>query len=110
MKVDILGKKVTIKRTARKTMSKEFGYPVDGYFCPSKYEIHIAKDMEKEKFKQTLLHELIHVCMNRVGADQVISPELQEILCESIANSLAAFVSLETSKSPGKKDKDQLLL
>lgn len=57
-----------------------------GYCQKSPIEIYINKKLTNDEKSSTLNHELIHAIMFRIGLDQIISPETQELLCESIGN------------------------
>ena len=60
-------------------------------FYPLQSEIVINTSIIKEHgldVNQTLIHEMIHVTMNRCGLDQIIDPLVAEIICESIANTM----------------------
>jgi Zn-dependent peptidase ImmA (M78 family) len=62
-----------------------------GVFYPLQSEIVINTPIIKDHgldVNQTLIHEMIHVVMNRTGLDQIIDPQVSEIICETIANSM----------------------
>ena len=48
--------------------------------------IMISNNMSKEDMYITYLHEVCHVGMYVAGLNQVIPLEMQEILCETLAN------------------------
>ena len=50
--------------------------------------IIIDKSLTGKDLEQTPLHEFFHGVFHRVGANQAIAPELEEIIVESIANFL----------------------
>ena len=82
--VNILGAKVKIKTF--KDANTEDNRQLMGYCHNSPLEIHINNSITKIQKEQTLLHECCHGIMVRVGLDQVLSNEVQEIICESFAN------------------------
>lgn len=57
-----------------------------GWFDPSDRTIHMLEHEAKEGFEKTLAHEGAHAVMCRVGLDQVIPGELQELLCEAMSH------------------------
>ena len=50
----------------------------------------IAVREHKNKDEQiiTYIHELVHVALNHSGAAQVINGDMQEVICESVANAV----------------------
>ena len=56
-------------------------------------EIHLCAGMSYESTMATLNHEMIHVVINTVGADQTIPHNMVEVLCESIGNHFQRFYS-----------------
>lgn len=57
-----------------------------GYCSKSPIEIHINKSLSKEDAEHTYCHEICHAIMFRVGLDQVLSHEAQEIICETFGS------------------------
>lgn len=53
-----------------------------GLFSRQKNQILIAQDQTKDEAIQTLLHECGHALFSRVGTNQAISHELEEIIVE----------------------------
>jgi hypothetical protein len=51
-----------------------------------KKAILIEACQDKENLEKTFLHEIIHALSDRIGLNQAISRELEEIVCESVAN------------------------
>jgi len=54
-----------------------------GYMSKMPFEIYINKDLPKKDQEHTYAHECCHVILARVGLDQVLSKEVQEVICES---------------------------
>lgn len=48
-------------------------------------EIRVSEFLEEEEFKKTLLHEIIHATIHRVGLDQAVNLETEEMICENIS-------------------------
>lgn len=47
--------------------------------------IYIAKGMSEKQFDHTVIHEMGHALINRMGLDQVLSSDIEEIVTESFA-------------------------
>lgn len=80
--IDIFGVKVPIKVYKFQEELKD----ILGYCKKSPLEIHINKNQSKDEMELTLRHEVVHSLIYRIGLDQVISEEIQEILAESFSN------------------------
>lgn len=82
-KINILGETIKIV-WQKKPIIDQHGRPLAGYFdhINRKIAVHISEN-EKEN-QATLIHETIHAVMFVVGLNQVISPEICEIACESM--------------------------
>lgn len=84
--VTILGRKFTVKVISKEVIEKEIGTGVMGGMNYTKKSILISNNMSKEDMYITYLHEVCHVGMYVTGLNQVIPSEMQEILCETLAN------------------------
>jgi Zn-dependent peptidase ImmA (M78 family) len=82
--INVLGAKVPIKYFDEKNV--EENRMLMGYCQNSPLEIYINNSLTKIQKEHTLCHEIAHIVMTRVGLDQVLSAEVQEIICESFAN------------------------
>jgi Zn-dependent peptidase ImmA (M78 family) len=85
-KVKILGAVYKVQYKSRDQIAKDVGFPAYGYCENGKKLIVIDKSLGDKDRIQTLKHEMGHAVMHRVGLDQVLSAEIQEIVCESFAN------------------------
>lgn len=107
--VKILGKSIKIKRANREKIQELTGVLAYGCYDPVKRTIYIETESQKEKlFQETILHhEIAHAIMSIAGLDQVIAPELQEIICESFANAYLEIIPQLTrnSSAPSRKRK-----
>jgi hypothetical protein len=94
----ILGKTVKIKRMSREKIAKVVGFSAHGCYDPIKSTIYIETESKEDlKFQTiTMYHEICHAIMSVAGLDQVILPDLQEIICETFSN---ALVEIENQKS-----------
>lgn len=91
---DIFGLRVPVKFFSDKDNNELLG------FCTKNpIEIYINKDYGKEEMNSTLSHELIHAVIFRLGLDQTLSREMQEILAESIGE----LITTEFTPRKGKK-------
>lgn len=70
-----------------------------GYCTHNPIEIFINKDLSPDDKRSTLSHELIHAVIFRLGLDQNLSKEMQEILAESIGE----LITKEFTPKRGKK-------
>lgn len=84
--VTILGRKFTVKVVTKEYIEKEIGLGTMGGMNYTKKLILISNNMSKEDMYITYLHEICHVGMYVVGLNQVIASEIQELLCETLAN------------------------
>lgn len=85
MKLKIFGSNIRVKMI--RGMIEVHG--LRGLYQPALKVISIDSDQPKEDQMQTLLHEVVHVVINRIGIDQAkISEGVEEIICESVATAL----------------------
>lgn len=85
MTLNIFGMSISVLKD--KNLSTNYG--LRGVFYPVEKKIVIDNNMSGPDFLQTLVHELIHVVIFRVGIDQTkISEDLEEVLCESISTAV----------------------
>ena len=62
---------------------------LDGYFDPQSLTIHIEKTLKGDEKSHTLIHEMVHAVFHRVSINQTsLHPDVQEIICDSIATAL----------------------
>ena len=85
--ISVLGRKYRVKYTCPEKMKKDIGFNVFGFCNLENDTIYIDKNLKENKLTTTLYHEIVHCIFHRIGADQVLSHELQEMLCESIGSS-----------------------
>jgi len=82
--INVFGVKVPVKyfNDSKSDEHKE----LMGYCEKSPIAIYINKSLSKEDQINTMYHECIHAIFFRLGLDQNLSYEMQEMLCESIGN------------------------
>lgn len=88
----ILGRKYKLKFVDQPTMQKTTDEPS---FAAVDFEnkiILVLESLSDEDKMLSILHELGHITHVTVGANQVLSFEMQEILCESGANAILDLV------------------
>lgn len=68
-----------------------------GFATKTPLQIYIGDSVPKDLYDECLLHEALHCVFYRVGLDQVLSKEVNEILCETVSK----FVT-ENYKLKGK--------
>jgi Zn-dependent peptidase ImmA (M78 family) len=90
--INVLGRKYKVKLISFKKLTEIAGQ--ESYACVdySNNVIFISENLSEYEKMISLFHEMAHICQITVGLNQVISPELQEIICESMANSFADLV------------------
>lgn len=84
--VTILGRKFTVKVVSKEYIEKEIGPGVMGGMNYTKKSILVSNNMSREDMYITYLHEICHVGMYVAGLNQVIPSDIQELLCETLAN------------------------
>lgn len=60
--------------------------------------IQISKALEKSSVKQVLLHEFIHSVIGRISLYQTITPEIEEIICETISKAMCENFIIKNKK------------
>lgn len=91
-RITVLGRAYKVSLKNDKFLKRETGMHVDGSINYGAKNIYIKEDMLQTSKEYTLIHETVHLIMNTTGLDQVILPELQEIICESITSGMHDFM------------------
>lgn len=91
----ILGRKIPIKLLEKKELDK-YITNAEGIWDTYTRTIYICKTAPKAVQKYYLYHEIGHALKHFVGLDQVISPEVQEIIVQSYATLIEDIVSQRT--------------
>lgn len=60
-----------------------------GYCTKRPIKIYINTSSSKKDQMDSLCHEIVHAVTFRLGLDQVLSPEIQEVIAESFGNFIA---------------------
>lgn len=63
--------------------------------------ILIKKDLDQESFNVTLIHELLHAFMRRLGYENALTMQTEEILIDQIAKMLNENFTLKQRKQKG---------
>lgn len=90
--VTILGRKFVVKLTDANKLKEATGVNSVGGCNYSMKQILILKDMSKEDQVLTLFHEVAHVIQITAGLNQVTSPDMIEVWCETMANGFMDLV------------------
>ena len=69
-----------------------------GGLCHPNGLIQINKELDDSQVLQVLLHEFIHAVIGRVSLYQAITPEIEEIIAETISKSLCENFILKSKK------------
>lgn len=91
-KITILGRNYRITEVSMQKMQQTTETPSMGAVDWSTRRILIIKDMTNEDKLLTLAHEIVHIGMNTAGLDQVTNRKIQEIICETMANSFMDLI------------------
>ena len=85
MKIQIFGTSYTIKKV------KEIpDFPgAQGLFDPTNKILYCFDSLDKKEEKETKYHEIIHAVFFESGVTQVLSAEVEEIICEVLAKTLS---------------------
>ena len=83
--ITILGRKITVRLKTDEQLKRIMGYSVHGLYDHKSKTIYISSDQCDKEKRLTLLHESVHATQYIVGLNQVIPPEIQEIICETTA-------------------------
>lgn len=95
MKANILGRSFRVKFVTLETLFKRSGQSAIGCLDWEKREILICKDLNERETALCLYHELTHAVHYATGLNQIISPEIQEILCETTASLIEDVLAMQ---------------
>ena len=59
-----------------------------GECIPSKDLIEIDESLKGRDFMQTLVHEYFHALIDRISLNQILSEDLEEVICDNFATFL----------------------
>lgn len=107
MKVSILGRSFRVKFVTLEILLKRSGQSAIGCLDWEKREILIYKDLNDRERALCLYHEFTHAVHYATGLNQIITPEIQEILCETTASLIEDVMAMQEkiSSRPIKKVK-----
>jgi hypothetical protein len=103
MKVNVLGRSFKVKFVTAETLLKRVGFNAIGVMDWEKREILIFKDLNERERLLCLYHEMVHASHYVSGLNQIIAPELQEILCETTASLVEDIMRCKLKLVPDKK-------
>jgi len=83
--VTILGRKYKLKLISGEQITEIAGVLCEACVELNTKQIFIVKDLPDDEKIIALFHEIQHISHLVCGVSQVVSPEMQEILCESTA-------------------------
>lgn len=95
MKVNILGRSFKIKYVSLEVLFKVSGQSAVGCLDWEKREILIYKDLNERERMLCLYHEFTHAMHFTTGLNQIIPPEIQEILCETNASLIEDIMAMQ---------------
>ncbi len=90
--ITILGRKYQLRIVNEKKMLSITNEYAFGCVDFNNNTISILEGQTGEQQLGVLIHEVGHICHMIVGTEQIISNELKEILCESMANCMIDLV------------------
>jgi len=88
--VSILGLKYKVKQVNQKQIEKIYQGAI-GVCVPSEESIYILKTLSPNIKRRVLCHEIGHAFLERIGADQMLNANENEIMAQSIGMLLADF-------------------
>lgn len=84
--ISVFGRVIKIKYVAN-LKHPDTGQTVCGMFYPDRYLIEINKNQSKDEIERTLLHEVNHAIMHRIGLWQTnLTSDQHELICEGFSN------------------------
>ena len=63
-------------------------YSMAGQCHRENHQIWISSTLEDKEIASTCLHELFHAALHRVSVTQAITPELEEVIVDTLSNVL----------------------
>lgn len=91
MKLNVLGQRVTV--ISRKDLRLEES--ADGIYYALESKIELDKSLNKDEKLRALLHEMVHAVCARLGLSSTgVSSDVEEILCEGVANVIADNINV----------------
>jgi|688.fasta_scaffold444643_2 hypothetical protein len=91
-KLTILGRSYKLKLVSEKKMIELIEVPAWAAVDFTNKQILIQETLSEEEMMISLFHEIGHIAQVVTGINQVISQEMQEILCETMANSMIDLI------------------
>lgn len=85
--VNVFGKPYLVKYVEDPTLPGD-EHQVAGYCDNKKCEILVSSKLQKEEMTQTTLHEEFHAVFHRVGINQSVGREIEEVIVDSLATFL----------------------
>lgn len=96
--ITILGRTFEVRQVTRKQMtsiykkkSGDSGYP-DGLLSYDARIIYIRTELPAREKRLTLYHEVVHAALRVSGANMTISQEVEEVICETVANAFSDLI------------------
>jgi flagellar biosynthesis/type III secretory pathway ATPase len=90
--ISILGRKFSLKFTSEARLIEMTGKRAFACVCFETKTISIMETLSPEDQMISIIHEVTHIGHVISGLNQVISNKLQEVLCETNANSIVDLV------------------
>jgi Zn-dependent peptidase ImmA (M78 family) len=95
--VCVLGEKIPVKVVTQEKMDQLFSHKgAMGLWAPDLKTIFLTKESNKEENLYTLCHEIGHVLFTKVGFDQILASELQELIVQSYATLILDILKKRT--------------
>ena len=87
--VTILGRKFALKQASQEVIDEYAGSPVEACVDIENSIILVRKDISDNDKILAIFHEAHHIAHYISGVSQVVSPEIQEIICEISSQAIA---------------------
>jgi hypothetical protein len=94
MTLNILGKKIRVLK--QKKLAELNG--IVGFYDKNNSLIVLDSELVGYEYWSTMMHEVMHGIIDRSGINQVVDPQLEEVLCEIVSMVLVDNFSLKIKK------------
>lgn len=101
MKKVKLPKKINVMGRSIKIRVVELNPDTDGRYVPTEKTIYIRKDQPDGDVINTLVHELFHVVIERVGLYDDLGIAIEHVLVNSFANFITENFDIKIKDKPG---------
>lgn len=91
MTIDVFGLRVPVK-------IKDIGVEDDGDYCPLTKIIRVSNRLSGKDLDSTILHELLHAFLDRLGFSIVLKEDVEELLVRNLESFLMEKYDMKLKK------------